>query len=176
MQYMRKRKKLSAKTNLFYEIVKEYYNGEIERRKEIDGKASSLINYVSIVTAITISLGTYSLHDVFTHIQLAITYFAGITSLLGSVVMALVASRVMKWKNSPSLESMLDIYRNSNSKDDEMMKKVATSELQSATKLNHKNNQSKAKYLKASGWLMIAGLSILAFFLFLLYSVPISPQ
>ncbi len=156
-----------------YELLKGNYDNQTERRRDLDGKASSLMGYVSIITGITIALGTKSFHDALTMPQFYITYFGGIASLLISVITALIASRIMVWSMVPNIANLYGESLNGLSK--LAMTNRRISELWKAVIINHKNNEDKGQWIMVSWIFLVAGLILLATFLSIYAITPI-PQ
>jgi hypothetical protein len=153
-----------AKDEFVYDLLKGRHDAQIERRQELDSKASNLMGYVTIVTGLTITLGTLSLSNMLQLPQLYIPYFIGIGSLLTSVIMALIASRVMDWVVVPDITKLKEEHS------DKRYEKITIisqriGEMWKSVESNHDKNQYKAKWIMYSWCFLVAGLIILVIFL-----------
>lgn len=157
-----------------YELLKGRHDEEIVRRKELDDKTSNLMAYVSIITGLTIALGTSSFRDALALPQFYVTYFFGIGLLLGSVITALIASRVMKWRVVPDIRMLMKEDANSTFTKTTLVNKRIT-ELVQAIDINHDRNESKARGIMVSWCFLVAGLITLVIFLFILVITPNNP-
>ena len=65
---------------------KRRYDEELARGKSLDGKASNLIGYVSIVTGLRVGLGAFSNLEKLAAPEYYIPYLLGVSALLGSII------------------------------------------------------------------------------------------
>jgi hypothetical protein len=163
----------NEKIDFMYEVLKDRHDKEIARRQELDGKADRLIQCVTIVTGITIGLGTTFIRETLTLPQLYIPYFFGIGLLLFSITISLWSSRIIQWSEAPNIDSLLHQGGNENI-DKSEMKSEAIMDLDEAITDNYFKNQKKAKAIEISWGFMLTGLITLVIFLFIFVQTPIS--
>jgi hypothetical protein len=94
------------KEELLLSLTQRLYDAEVQRTKELDQKAGSLIGYVTIVTGLLIGLGTFSIPKLLASPLFFLLYILGIGLLLASIVSSLAAIRLRKWYSSPTIEDL----------------------------------------------------------------------
>lgn len=155
------------KDEFTYGLLKESYAEEIERRKELDGKSSSLMAYVSIIIGLTIDLGTSSFKDTKPISEYHPLFFVGVSFLITAVIFALVSLLLRKWTVVPNIGALMkdndDPIIDTGSIIDSQI-----AELIPAITNNRKKNDSKAKLIIVSWGFLVAGLVTLVYFLVIL--------
>lgn len=108
--------KYKKKVELIFEILKRRYDSAIERRHFLDDKASNLIGYVTIITAIIIiiGLGTFVILEKITNEVVYILYFTGIGSLILSLIFSLLVIRTKKFKADSNIENLKEYFQDNN--------------------------------------------------------------
>jgi len=89
------------KDELVFSLIAKQYDDQLQRKRDLDGKAGSLIGYVTIVTGLLIGLGTFAILGSLSKPQFYFPYFIGIASLIVSIVFSLLAVRIRKWSAVP---------------------------------------------------------------------------
>ena len=106
------------KVEIIFEILKRRYDSAIERRHFLDDKASNLIVYVTIITAIIIiiGLGTFVILEKITNEVVYILYFTGIGSLILSLIFSLLVIRTKKFKADSNIENLKEYFQQDNNR------------------------------------------------------------
>jgi hypothetical protein len=102
----------NEKEAVLLDLVKSRYEAEWQRIKDLDNKAGNLIGFTSIITGLTIGVGTFGLCGKLTTNSEIIFYFLGVASLLGAVLITLIATRVTRWEYGPTIEWVEDVLMN----------------------------------------------------------------
>jgi hypothetical protein len=89
------------KEETLLELVKRRYDAEWQRIKDLDNKAGNLIGFSSIITGLTVGVGTFGLCGKLLEPAELFFYFLGVSSLLASVFITLIATRVSEWETAP---------------------------------------------------------------------------
>jgi hypothetical protein len=91
---------------LVFNLIAKQYDNQVQRRRDLDSKAGSLIGYVTIVTGLLIGLGTFSILGSLSKPQFYLPYFMGIASLIASIVFSLLAVIIRKWTAVPDVRKL----------------------------------------------------------------------
>jgi hypothetical protein len=151
------------KRELILDLVKRWYDSEWQRSRDLDSKAGNLIGYVTIVTGLIIGLGTFSILDKLSSPQYYVPYFFGISALLSSIILSLLAVKVRSWKFSPPIEN-LESYLKDNNRTSESISLTASFYIIGAVSNNFKTNESKARIISWSWISLVVGISFLVIF------------
>lgn len=152
------------RNELIFDLVKKRFDSERERARDLDGKANNLIGFISIVVGLLLGgAGTFKFALPLPNLPLSILYFIGVGILLASIGFALAAFKIRNWIVVPNMRTLITKYvtapyeevlkRNAG----EMAKAVINSEIQ---------NDTKAKLIEWSWYLLISGLSMVFIFVF----------
>jgi hypothetical protein len=149
------------RNELLLDIFKRRYDEELERGKSLDGKASNLIGYVTIVSGIIIGLGTFSILEKLAAVQYYIPYLLGIAALLGSIVASLFAVKITQYHYSPGDEALLEYYTTDNQPTYDSVATSVLYYLMDAAKKNSVINERKALKIKVSWISLVIGIGSL---------------
>jgi hypothetical protein len=151
--------------NLIFELIKRRFDGEGERTNSLDGKAGNLVGFISVVVGLFLGGGSLlsggnisNSSALFSNHLLASLYFIGVGSLLLSIGSALCALRVRKWITVPNVNTLISDYVTLPCS--EVLRRNAGEMAKAVSKTEEQNN-SKAKFIEWSWYLLIAGLSIM---------------
>jgi hypothetical protein len=153
------------KDDLFFQLVKERYESEFERSTALDDKAGNLIGYVTIVTGLIIGVGTFDLLNRLASPVYYIPYFSGIALLLASMIVSLFAIKTIQWTGAPELKWLNEIWINPQYEYRTMIRQIAIRMVDAIDNTNYKNNENKARLIRYSWVLLIAGLVVLVIYL-----------
>jgi hypothetical protein len=148
--------------DLIFDLIKRRFDSEIERRNNLDGKASNLIGFISIVVGLLLSTGTIEIATLKLELSLLVFYFVGIGLLLISIGLALCSFRVRSWIVVPNVQTLINKYTNVDF--GEVLKRIA-GEMAKAVIYSEKQNDDKAKLIEWSWYLLISGLTVMFIFI-----------
>jgi hypothetical protein len=151
------------KDEIIFELVRKEYESQLQRRKDMDSKAGSLIGYVTVVTGIIIGLGTFSILEKLSKPEYYIPYFAGISLLLSSIVISLIATRVTSWGIAPDVKKIEEAMKEHVFTYRSIIRRVAI-DMVDAVINNHEQNQNKARWIVRSWYCLIAGLILIVIY------------
>lgn len=154
-----------TKEDTLFDIISKRHEREIERSKNLDEKSDRLIQSVSIIIAITITLGSISLANILQYTQLYVPFFMGVGALLTAVFLSLLGIRLRKWSEIPD-DVLVEKYLASTN--DDTFKEEAIMSISNVYFANFDKNEKKAKYVSYSWICMLIGLVSLAVFLAIL--------
>jgi hypothetical protein len=160
---------------LLFDLVKRRYDSEWNRIKDLDGKATSFIGFVSVIIGLLLGSGTFNLSSALLHSLLSIPYFLGIGTLLISVIFSLRAIKIKKWNAVPNVKTLLNNYAY-----EPYSKVLVTTRdtMAEATLKIEGQNNSKATLITQSWYLLISGLATIFIFIiiFTISGVGVSKQ
>jgi hypothetical protein len=104
----------NKKEELLLDLVRKRYDLELQASRDLDSKAGNLIGYITIVTALIVGLGTFSILDKLSEPKYFIPYFVGIAALLFSIIISLFAIKTRKFYSSPAITDLSDYYNDIN--------------------------------------------------------------
>jgi hypothetical protein len=155
--------KENAVDEKLYEFAEKRYNFEMQRAKDLDGKAGNIIGYVSIITALTLGLGTIEIIEKVTRVELFYLFFGGVLALVVSIISSLFVVKVRRFQIRPNYEN-LEFFFNQLQPDYLTLLRNNASDLIKAFKENFKVNESKAFRLLLSWIFLIIGIALLLLF------------
>jgi MFS family permease len=153
---------------LIFELIKRRLDDESARTDNLDGKASNLIGFVSVVVGLLLGTGTFTLPVIADNFSYSIPYFGSIVLLLVSIVIGLFAFRVRQWIVVPDVNYLLEEYT---SKPFSEVLKPNAVEMANAVSDAEKKNGSKADLINWSWYFLIAGLALMLVFLLIYTSL-----
>ena len=164
------------RNDLIFDLIKRRFDSEIERTNNLDGKASSLVGFISIVVGLVLGNGsllsgadTFDLNILLSNYIIAIFYFVGVAFLLLSVGSALVALKIRRWSTVPNVETLINEY--TDKAYEEVLKRNA-GEMAKAVIESQNQNENKAKFVKLSWNFLLVGLIIV--FLAVIINISLS--
>lgn len=147
----------NTKEQLLLDLVKRRYDAEWQRAKDLDGKAGSLIGYVTIVTGLIVGLGTFSILGKLSVPLYYTPYFIGIASLLLSIVISLFAIKIRSWEFSPRILDLQEYYKDIK-RDYTSITVTVFFSMAQAVRNNSKNNELKAFRISISWICLVIGI------------------
>jgi hypothetical protein len=158
----------TTRDNLIYDLVKRRYDSEWQRINNLDGKANSLVGYISLVTGFLLGSATFAMSSaLICRPALSSVYFCGIGILIVSIVLALLATRIRKWPNVPDVKFLLEKYT---SEPYDVVLKTNAATMADAISDIEAQNKEKAMYINRCWYFLICGL-ILVFVFVILFTV-----
>jgi hypothetical protein len=155
---------LPDKEELLVDITKGRYAAEMERTRDLDGKAGNLIGYVSIVTGLIVGLGTFSILEKLSSPQYYIPYLIGIGGLLVSIILSLLAVKITStWLYSPGIADLKRYYQDGQADYTALSDEVVPA-LIHALEQNFNSNNSKATKVMISWIFLVIGIGSLVIY------------
>lgn len=151
------------KEETLLELVKRRYDEEWQRIKDLDSKAGNLIGFSSIITGLTIGVGTLGLCGMLLTSEEIFFYFLGVSSLLGSVLLTIIATRVMRWDSAPESDWIKNVLNNTGL-DYEWVLAQNIIRMGKVVKDLEKKCDSKAKIIQCSSIALFIGLISLSIY------------
>jgi Na+/phosphate symporter len=160
-----KEKSDTIRDNLIFDLIKRRYDSEWQRINNLDGKANSLVGYISLVTGFLLGSATFAMSSaLICRPVLSSVYFGGIGILIVSIVLALLATRVRKWPNVPNVKVLLESY--TSEPYDVVLKTNAATMADAICDIEAQNNE-KAMYINRCWYFLIGGLVLVLIFVIL---------
>lgn len=155
----------TTRDNLIYDLIKRRYDSEWQRINNLDGKANSLVGYISLVTGFLLGSATFAMSSaLICRPLLSSVYFCGIAVLIASIVLALLATRVRIWPNVPNVKVLLESY--TTQPYDVVLKTNAATMAEAISEIEVQNNE-KATYINRCWYFLIGGLILVLVFVIL---------
>jgi hypothetical protein len=148
------------KDELILDLVKRRYDDELQRGKDLDGKAGSLIGYVTIVTGLLVGLGTFDILGKLSKPEYYIPYFTGIGLLLSSIISSMMAIKLTKFVVAPEFAPLLSVLNDSEYKYRTVIRRVFLG-FGCAISSNIEKNENKVKWTNISWICLITGLVLI---------------
>lgn len=95
---------------LIYELIKRRLDNERQRINDLDGKASNLVGFVSVVVSILLGSALFELRSLSSNLPVSILFFMGIGGLLLSIGLALAGFRIRRWTDVPEVQHLIERY------------------------------------------------------------------
>jgi hypothetical protein len=149
---------------LVFELIKRRLDNERQRINDLDGKASNLVGFVSVVVSVLLGSALFELRFLSFGSAVSILYFLGIGVLLISIGFALGGFRIRRWQDVPEVEYFLDEYTNRRY---EEVLTTSSVEMARAVKHTEEQNNHKAQLISWSWYFLIIGLSLVVLFIIL---------
>ena len=96
-----------SETSSVFELIKGRLDNERRRINDLDGKASSLVGFVSVVVSVLLGSALFETRSLSSNLAVSILYFVGIGILLISIGFALGGFRIREWREVPEVEHLL---------------------------------------------------------------------
>ena len=155
----------TIRDNLIFDLIKRRYDNEWQRINNLDGKANSLVGYISLVTGFLLGSATFAMSSaLICRPFLSSVYFTGIGILILSIVLALLATRVRTWPNVPNVKVLLESY--TSEPYDVVLKTNAATMADAIGEIEVQNNM-KAMYINRCWYFLIGGLILVLIFVIL---------
>jgi hypothetical protein len=155
----------TMRDNLIFDLIKRRYDNEWQRINNLDGKANSLVGYISLVTGFLLGSATFAMAPaLICRPVLSSVYFTGIGILIVSIVLALLATRVRIWPNVPNVKVLLESY--TTQPYDVVLKTNAATMAEAICDIEVQNNE-KALYINRCWYFLIGGLTLVLIFIIL---------
>ncbi|MGC2428715.1 MAG: hypothetical protein WA421_16900, partial [Nitrososphaeraceae archaeon] len=143
---------------LIFNLIKQRYDSEQERIKDLDTKANNLIGFTSIVISLLLGTGTFQLLKLLlNNPNIALPYFIGVGILLGSIIFALGGVKIRKYPVVPDAYTLLSKYTDRSYK--EVLKRNA-GQMTNAVEKAKRYSDRKAQFIQFSWFFVIMGLSV----------------
>jgi hypothetical protein len=158
---------------LIFQLIKGMYDFQLQRMNSLDSKAGNLVGFVSIIVGLLIGLAGFELLNKLTEPGYYWIYFAGIVLLLASIVFSLVALKLRKLEFFPNVKS-LSLYSSVSYR---YFMKVNGNTLVDVIDKMDSANETKAQWIEASWYALLAGLILVfAFLAFIALTGGVKPE
>lgn len=156
---------LEALETIHDEVVRRFET-ETDRTDHLDDKSSNIIGFVGIITGLASALGGLSLETPKTLVMAIATglFFAVLFFLVASFILGLAAYRIRTFTVVPDAYFLIGAYEKKNK---EKILRDLNDNYAVAIEDNASLNDQKVTYIKLSIYLLLAGILIIPFFVFL---------
>jgi Na+/phosphate symporter len=141
---------------LIFDLVKRRLDGESTRLSNLDSKATNLIGFISVVVGLLLGGSAFAPAGI-SNQALSVPYFVGISLLITSIILALLATKVMKWIAIPDVEYLRQEY--TKLAYGEVLRRNAGEMINAVMDAEKKNNK-KAQLIGWSWYCLVGGLII----------------
>jgi hypothetical protein len=166
-------KNTEEKNQLLYELLLNTYDENLARRRNLDDKAHSLIDKVSITAGLLIGLGVFQREFFSLNFLQQIFYFGGLFSLIITIILSLKVVKATKYNRYTKLEIIERYFKDPFIEKPTVIIEIIKSLLHSIETIDQ-NNIKKGKYLILSWHFLVMGISLLLVYLILAYLIPFS--
>jgi hypothetical protein len=143
------------------DLAEKRYNSEIQRLKDLDGKAHNLIGYVSVITTLILGIGAFQfLNTNLLEKEYSILYFAGILALVSSITSSLIGMLVRSYHFRPNVGDINYFFNNSDVEEYVIIRDTA-SKMNDAARKNFSINNQKGFAILISNTLLMIGIILL---------------
>ncbi len=147
---------------LIFNLIQRRLDGEWQRLRDLDSKASNMIGFVSVAVSLLLGTGTISFMNVGTlDPNLASFFFVGTGLLIGSIILGMVGYKVREWTDVPDVRHLIDEYKDKPY--GKVLQKNAGTMAKVVEELEDKLND-KARFIDIAWYLLIAGLILVFIF------------
>ena len=151
---------------LIFELIKRRLDGEWQRLRDLDDKASNLIGFVSVATGVLLGTGMLGLVTLDTINPLAaFFFFAGTGLLITSIIFSLYGFKIRDWHDAPDVNYLVQEYKSKPYT--QVLRRVAGEMKKVVVEMEIKLNE-KAHYISIAWYLLIAGLILVFIFVLIM--------
>ena len=159
-------KSIEDRDDMILDLIRGRYDSEQEKLTNLDGKASNLIGFVSVVVGLIVGGGAFKLSIIAGTFYLWLPYFGGVVLLLASIFFGLKAFAIRNWLVAPDVNALFPILADTNnSYSYDTVLKATAGAMVTALSDTESKNKNKSDHIDHSWWLLIFGLIAVGIFL-----------
>lgn len=148
---------------LVHDMIYNRYEYENQRTRDLDGKSSGIIGIAGIIVSLQAGIAIFAVKEIpniLNNFPFFIVFLSGIFILMYSILCALKAYNLQKWKVVPEPKHLIEAYAKKNRTKIDILRMV-TEEICIAIYENKIQNNNKVDFIKYSFLFLVFGIGFI---------------